>query len=171
MSGSRSLAASARSKAASASSCSPASKYSQPRLLRSGPAQYAAASDDSASSIPRVDQASIPSQSRDGERAHVCGVAREPVLAGLQRRGERRFEERQRGRLVAARAPEPPALEIDPDPDPRVVLLRGLVEQAVALVEALPKPLDPGQLCQRLGPQRAEAARGRVEVVEVPVST
>ena len=98
-------------------------------------------------------------------------VAREPVLACLQRRGERRLEERQRRRLVAARAPETPALEIDPDPDPGVVLLRGLVEQAVALVEALPEPLDPGQLCQRLGAQRTEAAGGRVEVVEVPVGT
>ena len=61
--GSRSRTSSARSNASSACSCSPASKSSQPRLFNSGPSQYAAASEDSASSMPRFVQATNPARS------------------------------------------------------------------------------------------------------------
>ena len=73
---------------------------------------------------------------------------------------------------AAARSPaeraQPAALEVDADPDARVVL-RHLVEQPVALLEVLAQPLHARELRQRLRPQRAEARLGRVEVVEVPV--
>ena len=98
------------------------------------------------------------------------GVAREPVLPGLDRLRERRLEERQRGLLVPARAAKPPALELDADPDPGV-LLDDLVEEPVALLEAVAQPFHPRQLRQRLGAQRPEARLGRVEVVEVPERT
>ena len=48
-------------------------------------------------------------------------------------------------------------------------LLRRLVEQAIALVEALAETLDARELRQRLRAERTEALLGAVEVVEVPV--
>ena len=120
---------------------------------------------------PRPREHPVPVARR--ERAHVRCVAREPVLAGLLRSGEGRLEERQRGGLVAARAAEATALQVDADPRPGtgVALRRRLVEEAIARVEALAQPLDARQLRERLGAKRAEAPLGAVEVAEVPVRT
>ena len=137
-------------------------------MFSSGPSQYAAASEDSASSIPRFVHATNPVLVGRGERAHVRGVAGEPVLPGLERLRERGLEERQRRLLVAARAAKAAALELDADRGRAGVLLDDLVEQPVALLEAVAQPFHPRQLRQRLGAQRPEARLGRVEVVEVP---
>jgi hypothetical protein len=95
------------------------------------------------------------------------GVAREPVLPRLDRGLERPLEERQRRLLVAGRAAEPAALEIDADADARILLV-DLVQQAIARGVVLTQPLYTGELRQRLGPQGAKARLGRVEIVEVP---
>ncbi len=95
------------------------------------------------------------------------GIAGQPVLPGLDRVRKRGLEERQRGVLVTGRATEPAAFEVDADQDTSV-LLDDLVEEPVALLEAVAQPFHPRKLCQRLGAQRPEARLGRVEVVEVP---
>lgn len=103
-----------------------------------------------------------------GKRAHVRGVAGEPVLARVYRSGVCTLEERQRGVLVTRRAAEAPTLEVDPDPDAGMVI-RDLVEQPLAGREVSPQPLDARELRQRLGAQRAKAALALVQVVEVPL--
>ena len=95
------------------------------------------------------------------------GVAGEPILARSDGGRERALEERQRRLLVAGRAAEPAALEVDADADARIVL-RHLVQQPVARGVVLAQPLHACELGQRLRPQRLEAGLGRVEVVEVP---
>ena len=95
------------------------------------------------------------------------GVAGEPVLPGVHCSRERALEERQRSLLVARRAAQPAALEIDANADTRIVV-GDLVEQTVATVVVLAQTLHARELGQRLRPQRAEAPLGRVEVVEVP---
>ena len=95
------------------------------------------------------------------------GVAGKPVLPGLACCRERGLEEPQRRVLVPARAAQSAALELDADPDARIVL-DDLVEQPVAFLEPVAQAFHPRQLRQRLGAERAKALLGRVEVVEVP---
>ena len=52
----------------------------------------------------------------------------------------------------------------------RGLVVVDLVEEPVALVEALAQALDPRELRQRLRAQGPEARLGGVEVVEVPVA-
>ena len=121
----------------------------------------------SASSSPRFVQATKPSRS-GAASAHMCAASpASQSSARLDRRREGALEERQRRLLVAARAAEAAALEVDADAHARVVV-GDLVEQPVAFVVALAQPLHARELGQRLRTQRAEARLGRVEVVEVP---
>ena len=106
----------------------------------------------------------------------VCG---DEVLAGLERGGKRRLEERQGLRTVTARAEEPASLEIDPGADDggRAVERLGLAEQPLAFVEAVAKPFEARELSEHLGASgrrplprqlRTEALLTELEIAEVP---
>ena len=162
--GSRSRARSARSNASRAAERVPGLVVlPAPRLLRSGPVQYAAASCASASSIPRRVQPTNPSRSA-ATRATMCAASaamKYCPAASAPRVG--RLEERTGRVFVATRPPQPSALEVDASARDLVGLGErdGLVDERVAAVEVPRGGLRPARAASGLRRARRPTSRLR----------
>ncbi len=109
----------------------------------------------------------------------MCGVGGDERLAQAPGVLDRRLEERQRGLRIAARAQDPPSLEVDANEGTRARARQrfGVPDELLGLVEVAAQPVDPGELRQHLRApavvllgveELTKAAFARVEIVEVP---